>query len=152
MPPSLPLILCRPKVTQPQVHPPPPLTYQDETFFRITFPYPFLPQLTSQKASSWLPFGHPNRPKIVPRHVLRRDLFENADFQNILRFPIENLHFRPQGAAKIDPRSPQDCLKTVLTCNRFFDKFLHKFLIVFGPSWLLFGRPKPPQNRPKSRP
>ena len=41
MQPSLPLITAGPKLPNGKWSDPPPKTSQDQTFFRITFPYPF---------------------------------------------------------------------------------------------------------------
>ena len=98
----------RAKVTQRQSSPPPPKTFQCETFFRITFPYPFLPQLNPKRPPKTTPFGDPNRPKIVPRRVLRSFLFENVDSRETSAGVVSGAFFGPQDGAKIDPRSTQD--------------------------------------------
>ena len=57
-----------------------PKTSQDEAFFRITFPYLFWPNLSPKRPPKTTPFGDPNRPKIVPRRVLRPLFFKKVDF------------------------------------------------------------------------
>ena len=120
----------------------------------------FLPQLRSQKAPILEPFWVPNRPNIGPRRVLKRYFFENVVFHADLRFPIENGQNRAQDEPKIDPRSPQDRLKSVLAGDRFSGRFSDRFLFVLGsvlasswavlrcqgavldPSWGRLGRPR----------
>ena len=89
------------------------------------------------------PFWRPNRAKIGPRRVLRRDLFENVVCHEIVRFPTQNHPKRPQDGHKIGPRSPQDGLKTDQENYRFFNRFYHRFLVVFdsvlAPSWGVLG-------------
>ena len=120
----------------------------------------FLPQLRSQKAPILEPFWVPNRPNIGPRRVLKRYFFENVVFHANLRFPIENGQNRAQDEPKIDPRSPQDRLKSVLAGDRFSGRFSDRFLFVLGsvlasswavlrrqgavldPSWGRLGRPR----------
>ena len=118
-----PPYLCRPQVDQPRMAAAPPLDLPRPDLFRLTFLYPFLLQLASLQASSWTPFGDPNRPKIGPRRVLRRHVWQNVDFHEIVRFPIENVQNRPQDGTKIGLRSAPDGAKTVLDS----DCFLHRF-------------------------
>ena len=88
--PSLPLITPGPKLANDNQAHPPPLTYQDEAFFRIIFLYPFSPQLNAKRSPKMTPFGDPNRPKIDSRRNLTRYYFENVDFYEIVVKPIEN--------------------------------------------------------------
>ena len=97
----------------------PPLTFQHETFFRITFSYSFWPNLTLKRPPKTAPLGHPNRPKIVPRRVLRTLLFKNVDFHEISAGVVSGAFLGPQDGAKIDPRSPQEGLKTDQETCRF---------------------------------
>ena len=76
------------------------------------------------------PFWEQNRPKIVPRRVLRPLLFENVDSHETSAGVVFGAFSGPQDGAKIDPRSPQDGLKTDLKCDRFSRRFFHRFLIV----------------------
>ena len=68
------------------------------------------------------PFGDPNQPKIGPRWVLRRLFFENDDFSKKEPRVGHSTILSPETAqdeAKIDPRSAQDGLKTLLKRDRF---------------------------------
>ena len=80
---------------------------------------PFWPPKTT-------PFGDPDRPKIVPRRVLRPYHMKNDDVHEMQFRLGETPLCDPKAAqdeAKITPRSPQDGLKIVLKCDRFLRRF-----------------------------
>ena len=106
---------------------------------------PFWPPKTT-------PFGDPNRPKIVPRRVLRPLLFENVDSHETSAGVMFGAFLGPQDGAKIDPRSPQDGLKTDLKRDRFSRRFYDRFLVVLGSVLGTFWHPRWIQKSTQDRP
>ena len=148
-------------MTQPRTAPPPPL---DIAFalpclrlrlaFAFASPWPclglprldfeaFLPQLRCQKASLLEAFWRQNRAKVVPRRLLRAYFLKNVDVHETSAGVVFGELLGPQDGAKIDPRSPQDSLKTDLKRDRFLSRFYHRFWVVLGsvlaPSWVVLG-------------
>ena len=85
------------------------------------------------------PFWEQNRPKIVPRRVLRPLLFENVDSHETSAGVVSGAFLGPQDGAKIDPRSPQDGLKSILKAIVFEDEFMIDFWSSWASSWLPLG-------------
>ena len=89
------------------------------------------------------PFWHQNRAKIAPRRVLRPYFFKSVDFHETSAGVVFGAFLCPQGGAQIDPRSPQDGLKTDQNTYRFLSRFCHRFLVVLGSvlatSWGVLG-------------
>ena len=90
--------------------------------FAFASPSSFLPQLDPQGPPKTTPFGDSNRPKIVPRRVLRAYLVKNVTFRE-MQFRLGETPLcdpkTAQDEAKIGPRSPQDGLKTDQKSYRF---------------------------------
>ena len=83
--------------------------------------------------------GHPNRPKIGPKRVLRRYFFKNVDFHAASAGVVFGAFLGPQDGAKIVPRSPQDGLKTNQKRCHFLKRFFDRFWVVLVPSWCSLG-------------
>ena len=114
MPPSLPLTLCRVKVTQRQSGPGSHFRMSRQDLFSLYFSLPFLTQLKSQKASQDAPSWPPKSTQDRPGGVLRPLFFKKVDFSKNERRLGREHDFDPPGP----PRwcQDQDGLKTVLKC------------------------------------
>ena len=105
-------------------------------------------------APFWLPFGHPNRPKIGPRSV--QDGLETLYFQKtrFLTRPFKTNAFLRFLDPKMASKMAQDRPKTASRrsyCGSFFASI---FVFDFGPFWARFwsllGRLLAPKLGPKS--